>query len=80
MTAMIVREGAVIAGVGLVVGLVGAALTARVLDSFLFGVGAHDPATYAAGALFLGATAMAACWIPARRAGRADPMGALRME
>lgn len=80
VTAMVVRQGAVIAIVGLVVGLVGAGLTARVLESFLFGVGTHDPVTYAAGALFLGATAMAACWIPARRAGKADPMGALRTE
>jgi putative ABC transport system permease protein len=63
-----------------VIGLLTAAAGAQVLESFLFGVSARDPLTYIAGALFLGAVAMAACWIPARRAGRSDPMGALRME
>jgi ABC-type antimicrobial peptide transport system permease subunit len=66
--------------VGLVLGLIAAAAGARVLESFLFGVSARDPLTYAAGSLFLGVVATAACWIPARRAGRADPMQALRME
>ena len=80
VTAMIAREGLVIAVVGLGIGLIGAAAGARVLESFLFGVSARDPLTYALGALFLGFVAMVACWVPARRAGRADPMGALRME
>lgn len=80
VTAMVVRQGAAIAIGGLIVGLLGAGTLARLLESFLFGVGAHDPVTYAAGALFLGTTAMLACWIPARRAGRADPMGALRAD
>jgi putative ABC transport system permease protein len=80
VTTLIAREGLVIAVIGMSVGLIGAAAGARVLESFLFGVSARDPLTYAAGALFLGAVAMVACWVPARRAGRADPMGALRME
>jgi len=80
VTGMIVREGAIIALVGLSLGLIGAFAGTRLLESFLFGVSARDPLTHAAGALFLGATAMVACWIPARRAGRADPMGALRSE
>ena len=74
------RQGLQVAAVGLVLGLIAAAAGARVMESFLFGVSAHDPLTYAAGSLFLGAVATAACWIPARRAGRADPMRALRME
>jgi putative ABC transport system permease protein len=77
---MVARQGMTVAGVGLVLGLIAAAAGAQVLESFLFGVSARDPLTYAAGALFLGAVARAACWIPARRSGRADPMQALRME
>ena len=80
VTGMVAREGIAVAALGLSIGLVGALTGARFLESFLFGVSAHDPLTYAAGALFLALVALAACWIPARRAGRADPMGALRME
>ena len=80
VTALVAREGLAVAVVGLAIGLVGAAAGARLLESFLFGVGVRDPLTYALGSLFLGGVAVAACWIPARRAGRADPVGALRME
>jgi putative ABC transport system permease protein len=80
VTGLVAREGLVIAVIGVALGLIGAATGARVLESFLFGVSARDPLTYALGALFLGAVAMTACLVPARRAGRADPMGALRME
>jgi len=80
VTAMVARQGMTVAGMGLVLGLIAAAAGAQLLESFLFGVSARDPLTYAAGSLFLGAVAMAACWIPARRAGKADPMQALRME
>ena len=77
---LIARQGLAVAGIGLAVGLIVAAVGAQVLESFLFGVSVRDPLTYMAGSLFLGGGAMAACWIPARRAGRADPMGALRGE
>jgi putative ABC transport system permease protein len=80
VTGLVAREGMTVAVIGLAIGLLAAGAGAQVLESFLFGVSARDPLTYAAGALFLGAVAMAACWIPARRAGRADPMGVLRME
>jgi predicted permease len=80
VTGMVARQGLRVTVVGLVLGLIAAAAGARVLESFLFGVSARDPLTYAAGSLFLGVVATAACWIPARRAGRADPMQALRME
>ena len=80
VTAMVARQGLRVAVIGLVLGLIAAASGAQVLESFLFGVSARDPLTYAAGSLFLGVVAVAACWIPARRAGRADPMQALRME
>jgi predicted permease len=79
-TGMVARQGLRVALVGTVLGLIAAAAGAQVLESFLFGVSARDPLTYAAGSLFLGAVAIAACWIPARRAGQADPMRALRME
>ena len=80
VTGMVARQGFRVAALGLVLGLIAAAAGARVLESFLFGVSARDPLTYAAGSLFLGVVAVVACWIPARRAGRADPMRALRME
>ena len=80
VTGMVARQGLRVTVVGLVLGLIAAAAGARVLESFLFGVSARDPLTYAAGSLFLGVVATAACWIPARRGGRADPMQALRME
>jgi ABC-type lipoprotein release transport system permease subunit len=51
-----------------------------VLSSFLYGIGATDPATYAAVGLVLAACAALACWIPARRAASIDPMKALRAE
>ena len=80
VTTLVAREGMTVAAIGLTIGLVAAGAGAHVLESFLFGVSARDPLTYAAGALFLGVVALLACWIPARRAGRADPMGVLRME
>ncbi len=80
VTRMVARQGLQVAAVGLALGLITAAAGARVLESFLFGISAHDPLTYVAGSLFLAAVAATACWIPARRAGRADPMRALRME
>ncbi len=80
VTGLVARQGLRITVVGLVVGLATAAASARVVESFLFGVSVRDPLTYAAGAVFLALVAMAACWLPARRAGLADPIGALRSE
>jgi putative ABC transport system permease protein len=77
---MVIREGAVLLGSGLAAGLVIAIALSRFLASQLFGVTATDPLTYAAVAALLAAAAMAACYLPARKAARVDPMVSLRHE
>ena len=76
---MIFREGFLIVAVGLVVGIAGALAAGRVVGSFLT-VSAHDPVTYVLVTGVLAFVALAACFIPARRAMRVDPMVALRYE
>ncbi|MGC1170613.1 MAG: FtsX-like permease family protein, partial [Candidatus Acidiferrales bacterium] len=76
---MIFREGFLIVAVGLVVGIAGALAASRIVGSFLT-VSAHDPVTYALVTGVLACVALAACFIPARRAMRVDPMVALRYE
>ena len=61
-------------------GLIGALLLSRLLRSLLFAVGPTDPITFAAVPLLLVAAALLACWLPARRATKVDPMVALRAE
>jgi putative ABC transport system permease protein len=77
---LIVGEGFKMAAVGVVLGLIAARLTTRVLDSLLFGVTASDPFIFATNAAILVAVALLASAIPARRAARVDPMVALRCE
>ena len=77
---LVVRQGLVVAGVGLAVGIAAALLGAQAMRALLFGVGASDPLTFVAVALLLLATVVAASWIPAIRASRADPMRALPVE
>jgi len=75
---MVLREGMILAGLGLLVGLAVAAGLTRLMSALLFGVSAVDPMTYAAVALSLALIAALANYIPARRATRVNPVEALR--
>ena len=77
---MVLRQGLKLTAIGLALGLAAAYALTRYMQSMLFGVKATDPATFAAIALLLIAVAIVACWIPARRATKVDPMVALRSE
>jgi len=77
---LILRHGLVLAGTGIGVGLVGAFLVTRLLESLLFGVAAVDLMTFAFVAVLLGLVALIATTVPALRAARVDPMIALRSE
>lgn len=77
---MVLRQGARLAVLGIAIGLVAALAATRVMNSFLYGVGATDPLTFAAVSLLLFGVALLACYIPARRAMNVHPMAALRHE
>ena len=74
----VLRTGIAVAGLGIALGLGSALVATRALESLLFGVAPHDPATFAAAAAVLFLTAAAACYIPARRAASVDPAMILR--
>lgn len=77
---LVLRQGLKIAAIGVVVGVVGAFAAARLLGSLLFGVSPADPLAIAGAVFVLVACSLLACYIPARRATRVDPMVALRYE
>ncbi len=77
---MVVRRGLVLTATGVGVGLVGALWLTRLLRTLLFEVSGADPATFTGVAVLLTIVAVLACWLPARRAARVDPMVALRSE
>jgi predicted permease len=77
---LIVGQGLVLTLIGTAVGLALASAVTRLLASLLYGVSATDLVTFAGVALFLIAVAMVACWLPARRATKIDPLSALRHE
>jgi len=77
---LVVRQGMVLVGIALTLGLLGALATGSVLASLLYQVSPRDPITYGAVTLTLGLAALLACWFPARRASAVDPQAALRSE
>src|SRR5262245_61982553 len=77
---MVLREGGTLAFIGLCLGLGGAYLVGRAMQSTLYGVSALDIGAFSASALVLLAAALLACYLPARRASKVDPMVALRCE
>jgi predicted permease len=78
--ALVVRQGAALVAAGGVIGLFAAAASSRVLESLLYGVTADDRLTFAAAPLVVVAVALVACWLPARRAARVEPVETLRFE
>ena len=77
---LVLGHGLALTLAGVALGLAGAWAATRVLNSVLFGISSTDPLTFIGVAAILGSAAMLACWIPARRAMRVDPMVALRYE
>jgi putative ABC transport system permease protein len=74
---MVIRQGTKLAFVGVLIGVAGALALTQLMNAFLFEVRAADPLIYLAISAMLVAVAISACWIPARRAARVDPMQAL---
>ncbi len=77
---LVLSAGILLVAVGIALGLLGAFLATRVLSSLLLGVGATDPFTFLAVAILLLVVALLACYVPARRATKVDPLVALRYE
>ena len=78
--AMVLAQGMRVALLGIAIGLLAAGALTRLLSSLLFEVSATDPGAFSIVAILLGVTAAFACYIPARRATRVDPLQALRYE
>ena len=77
---MVVRQGMLLACIGVVIGVAGGLAITRVMRSLLFGVKPWDPLMFAVTAILLALVALLACYVPARRASRVDPLIALRYE
>lgn len=80
MLRTVLLQGTRLAGIGIALGLVGSLALNRLLGNFVFGVTTVDPVTYVVTSTVLGLVAVGATYLPARRAGRVDPMMALRVE
>jgi predicted permease len=77
---LVVRQGMVLTGIAIALGLPAAWVAAKFSSSFLYGVRPHDAVTFAGVPLFLALVALLACWVPARRAAQVDIQSALRYE
>jgi len=77
---LVVKQGALLIAIGLVIGLIGAFAAMRVVQSLLFGVTTKDPMTFISAAVVLAVIGLLACYLPARRATKVDPLLALRHE
>ena len=77
---MMLGQGMRLLVAGLIIGFIGAVAMSRVIRSLLFGVSANDPLIYAIVTVVLIAAAIVACWLPARKASRVNPMVTLRAE
>jgi len=80
VTGMVVRQGMALVGTALLLGAAAALGLSRLLQSLVFDVSTADPLTFGAMAALLGLVGLIACWLPARRAGRVDPLQAMRTE
>ena len=78
--ALVVGQGAVLVGAGALIGMGAAAASRPLLESFLYGIAAGDSLSFLLAPLVLTAAALVACWFPARRAARVDPVRMLRLE
>jgi ABC-type antimicrobial peptide transport system permease subunit len=77
---MILSEGGVLIGIGLVLGALGSVVASRVVEGLLFGVRPNDPVTLGVVALLMAAVGVAATWVPAVRASSVQPVEALRSD
>ena len=77
---LVLRQGMLLAAIGLILGLFGAFALTRLASTFLFGVNPHDPLIFMTVTSLLGLAAFAACYLPARRALKINPIIALRSE